>query len=137
MLAMNKVLQYIKASPSKGFYSSSSSDLQIKSYCDADWAGCPDTRRSLTGYSVFIGGSLISWRSKKQSVVSRSSAEAEYRAMTIVAYEITWVLQLLKDLRVCHSKPTMVFCDNQAALHIVANPVFHKKQSTLKLIVTW
>ena len=86
MLAMNKVLQYIKALPSKGFYSSSSSDLQIKSYCDADWAGCPDTKRSLTGYSVFIGGSLISWRSKKQSVVFRSSAEAEYRAITIKVF---------------------------------------------------
>ena len=76
---------------------------------------------------MFLGDSLISWRSKKQGMVSRSSTEAKYRAMATVAYEITWVLQLLKDLKVHRPRAAMIFCDNQTALHIAANLVFHER----------
>lgn len=100
MLAVNKVLQYIKGSTGKWIFFPSEFDLQIKSFCDPDWAGCPDTRRSLTGYSVFLEEASVSWRSIKQGVVSRSSVEAKYRAMTSVTCEITWVLQLIKDLKI-------------------------------------
>ena len=88
----------------------------------------------MTNYSVFLGDSLVSCRSNKQGVVSRSSTEAEYMAMATVACEITRVLQLIKDLKIDHPKTTMLFCDNQATLHIAANPVFHKELSTLKWI---
>ena len=109
----HRILQFIKGSPGKGIFFSSNTKLHIKAFCDADWARCPDTRRPLTGYAVYLGYSLISWRSKKQGVVSKSSAEAEYKAMASVACEITWVLQLLKDLRIEHSRLAMLFCDNQ------------------------
>ena len=65
-------------------------DLQLKAFCDADWEGCPDTRKSLTGYCVFLGDALISWRSKKQDIVSKSSAEVEYRSMATTTCEVTW-----------------------------------------------
>ena len=66
------------------------SDLQLKAICDADWVGCPDTRKSLTGYCVFLGDALISWRSEKQGIVSKSSAEVEYRSMATTTCEVTW-----------------------------------------------
>ena len=66
------------------------SDLQLKAFCDADWVDCPDTRKSLTGYCVFLGDALISWRSKKQDIVSKSSAEVEYRSMATTTCEVSW-----------------------------------------------
>ena len=96
LLLAHRILQYIKGSPGKGLFFSSISDLHIKSFCDADWARCPDTKRSLTSYAVYLGECLIAWRSKKQGVVSRSSAEAEYRAMASVACEITWYFNYLR-----------------------------------------
>ena len=76
MRAATRILQYIKGTLGQGVFFPVDSDLQLKAYCDADWADCPDTRKSLTIYYVFLGNALASWRSKKQSVVSRSSAEA-------------------------------------------------------------
>ena len=119
--AAHRVLQFIKGSPGTGIFFLSNTKLHIKSFCDVDWAGCPNTRRSLIGYAIYLGDSLISWRSKKQGVVSRSSIEAEYRAMASISCEITWVLRLLKDLSIEHSRPTMLFCDNQAELYIAAD----------------
>ena len=109
MLAVNRVLQYLKGTPGRGLFFSSNSSMQVIAYCDANWTGCLDTRRSITGYSVFLGNSIISWRSKKQSTVSRSSTKVEYRAMATTTCEIVWVLQLLRDLRVDHLYSAQLF----------------------------
>ncbi|GKU93761.1 hypothetical protein SLEP1_g7329 [Rubroshorea leprosula] len=120
-----KVLRYVKNSPGQGILLSSSSHPHLVAYCDVDWASCPRTRRSTTGYYICLGHSPVSWQSKKQSIVSHSSAEAEYRAMASTVSELTWLKSLLYDLGIYHSKPMTLFCDNQAALHIANNPVFH------------
>ncbi|XP_039797818.1 uncharacterized mitochondrial protein AtMg00810-like [Panicum virgatum] len=78
LAAMKRLLRYVRGTVDHGlvFHQSTSAELVV--YTDADWAGCPDTRRSTSGYAIFLGGNLVSWSSKWQPVVSRSSAEAEY-----------------------------------------------------------
>ena len=81
---------------------------------------------------MFLGDALVSWRSKKQSIVSRSSAEVEYRAMATTICELTWILHLLQDLHVKHDRLVLLYYDNQAALHIAANLVFHERSKHIK-----
>jgi hypothetical protein len=128
-----RVLRYLKSCPGKGLLFPRSCTTQLRGFSDADWATCVDSRRSITGYCFFIGHSLVSWRTKKQSTISRSSSEAEYRALASVIYELQWLTFLLRDLRVSRSAPSLLYCDNHNALHIAANLVFHRKTKHLDI----
>ncbi|GKV49000.1 hypothetical protein SLEP1_g55774 [Rubroshorea leprosula] len=107
--------------------------MKLVAYCDADWAGCPHTRRSTTGYYICLGGSPVSWKSKKQSTVSRFSVEAEYRAMASTVSELTWLKSLLFNLGINHSRLMTLFYDNQVALHIANNLVFHERTKHIEI----
>ncbi|GKB66395.1 ribonuclease H-like domain-containing protein [Tanacetum coccineum] len=122
-----RVFRYLKNSPGSGISFNKSDSLDLNVYVDSDWAKCKITRRYVTGYSVFLGNSLVSWKSKKQSVLAKSSAEAEYRAMNTVTCKVIWIMKILNELNVNVSLPVIVNCDNNSAIQIATNPVFHER----------
>ncbi|XP_057543379.1 uncharacterized mitochondrial protein AtMg00810-like [Amaranthus tricolor] len=113
--ALQHVLQYVNNTSSQGILLKASDKLLLQAFSDSDWGACSDIRRSITGYILLLGNSLISWKSKKQGTISRSSAAAEYRAMSSAAAEVTWIVRLLEELGVDKLKPVTLHCDNQSA----------------------
>ncbi|XP_062227327.1 uncharacterized mitochondrial protein AtMg00810-like [Phragmites australis] len=88
---IKRILRYVKGSLNLGLFIGSSSPSTLTAYSDADWAGCPNSIRSTSGYCIYLGDNLVSWSSKRQTTVSRSSAEAEYRAVAHAVAECCWL----------------------------------------------
>lgn len=89
------MVHYLKGTIGLGLFYSVDSYFLLQAFTDADWTSCPDTRRSTSGFCMFLGKSLISWKSKKQQTTSHSSAESEYRAMELAVREVQWLVNLL------------------------------------------
>jgi hypothetical protein len=133
LAALKRILRYLRGTLHMGLLIRPSAQQDLVVYSDADWAGCPDTRKSTSGYAVFLGDSLISWSSKHQNTVSRSSAEAEYRAVANAVAEATWLRQLLTELHTPLRKTTLVYCDNISAIYMSSNPVQHQRTKHVEI----
>nr|GEZ58539.1 ribonuclease H-like domain-containing protein [Tanacetum cinerariifolium] len=116
--ALKRILRYVRGTLDYGLQLFSSSTTDLVAYSDADWVGCPTTRRSTSGYCVFLGNNLLSWSSKRQPTLSHSSAEAEYRGVANVVAETCWLCNLLRELHTLLSFAKLVYCDNVRVLHV-------------------
>ena len=119
------VLRYLRGTITRRLFFPRSSSFQLQAYSNATWASDSSDRRSLSAYCVFLGGSLIAWKTKKQTAVSRSSAEAELRAMALATAEVTWLRWLIEDFGVSVSVPTPLLSDSTGAISIAHDPVKH------------
>ena len=130
---IKRILRYVKGTAHLGLQIHVGSTPDLVAYSDADWVGCPDTRKSTSGFCIFLGTNLISWSSKRQHTVSRSSAEAEYRAVANCVAESVWLRQLLHELHHPVSKATVVYCDNISATYLSTNPVPHQRTKHVEI----
>ncbi|RVW25069.1 Retrovirus-related Pol polyprotein from transposon RE1 [Vitis vinifera] len=128
MNAVMRILRYLKNALGKGILFAKNVDHQsIEVYIDADWAGAVDDRRSTSGYFTFVGGNLVTWKSKKQNVVARLSVEAEFRGMALGLCEALWLRLLLQDVGYLSRQPIRLFYDNKVVCDIAHNLVQHDR----------
>ena len=127
--AAKRILRYIKGTIDYGitFHGNKETEVQLNGYVDADWGSNPNGRKSQSGYLFTLCGGVISWASKKQSVVALSSTEAEYVAASLACQEAVWLRVLLEDISFVQNKPTIIKEDNQGAIALSRNPKYHPR----------
>jgi len=133
--AVKRILRYLQGTLNHGLLIKAAplhAPLALTGFCDADWASDPDDRRSTSGACIYLGPNLVSWWAKKQTLVARSSAEAEYRSLAQASAEILWMQSLLHELKV-PTKVPQIYCDNLSAVSLAHNPVLHSRTKHMEL----
>ncbi|XP_038889313.1 uncharacterized mitochondrial protein AtMg00810-like [Benincasa hispida] len=133
MEAVTQILRYLKSTPRKGLVFRKNDRRCIEAYTDSDWAGSVTDRKSTSRYCTFVWGNLVTWRSKKQGVVARSSAEAEYGAMNLGICEEIWLKKVLVDLHQESHHPMRLYYDNKATINIANNPIQHDRTKHVEI----
>jgi len=133
MDVVEPILRYLKSALGKSLLFSNHGHLKVEGYTDVDWAESADDRRSTADYFTFVGGNLITWKSKKQQLVVRSSVEAKFRGMTIGICELLWIRSLLKDIGYEQKDAMKLYCDNKSVIEIANNPVQHDRTKHVEI----
>jgi hypothetical protein len=134
LIAAKRILRYIKGSLDHGlFFGPQHHPTYLAAYADANWAGCSESRRSTSGYLVYLGTNLVSWCSKKQPTIACSSAKSEYRSLSHASAETTWLAYLLYELGACIQFPILLHCDILSATYMASNPVFYARTKHIEL----
>ncbi|PKU68172.1 Retrovirus-related Pol polyprotein from transposon TNT 1-94 [Dendrobium catenatum] len=129
---LKRLLRYVKATLAFGL-PISTGDSTLRVYTDADWASDQADRKSVSGFCIFLGSTLISWHAKKQATVAKSSTEAEYRSLSSATSDTIWLRRLLAEFQLSQFKPTPIYCDNTSAIAIAHNPVFHARTKHIEI----
>ena len=131
---MKRIFRYLRGTSDLGLsYRRQDSGFTCSGYADADWAGSLDDRKSTSGYVFGVGGTAVSWRSHKQTCVALSTAEAEYVSLSAAAQEAVWLQRLTAEITGSDERPVTIYEDNQAAICMAINPVFHERTKHIEI----
>ena len=133
LVVVKRIIRYVNDTLQRGLCYPTGTSPALHAYCNADYAGCSDTRRSTNGWCMFVGPTLISWKSKKQDRVSKSSTESEYKAMSQACSKVVWLHGLLSELGFPQATPTPLYGDNTSVIHLVVNPSFHERTKHIEV----
>ncbi|XP_019095237.1 PREDICTED: uncharacterized protein LOC109130238 [Camelina sativa] len=131
--ALKRVIRYLQGTLTHGLQLYRGTIGSLTAYTDSDWAGCSDTRRSTLGYCVYLGENLISWSSKRQQTVSRSSVESEYKGVANMVAETCWIKNLLLEMHIPIRSATLVYCDNISAIYLSNNLIQHQRTKHIEI----